>query len=409
MVRRTCNSWFSTLTTPKVHIHVLLQGEDQALSVTNAIARSFPLFTAKTPAPASRNVSVSLSAASEGRTTPLSEEIHSSLSTFADAIRQTARLVDTPTSELNTTALVKEIQAVADAFPETVQAEIISGEALLPAGLRALHGVGRAATAPPALASLSYTPAGSSSPKAKVALVGKGIVYDTGGLSLKSGANMCEMKSDMGGCAALLQAFRVLVESKCPIPVVFVGCIAENAIGPLAQRPDDIVVAHSGKTIELNNTDAEGRLVLADGVSWVAQTHEPTHIVDMATLTGAQMITTGMHHAAVLSSSPSLEATLLAAGQQSGDWAFPMIYAPEILMSEFDSKVADMKNSVKSRLNAQSSCAGHFIESHLPEAWKGEWAHVDIAGPSLRDGRATGYGVGMIVEAVRTLAKGHDQ
>jgi probable aminopeptidase NPEPL1 len=220
---------------------------------------------------------------------------------------------------------------------------------------------------------------------------------------------MPDMKTDMGGAGALLCAFSALVSSPTPpaFPITFVGCIAENAIGPLAQRPDDVVIAHSGKSIEINNTDAEGRLVLADGVSWVTSgAHAPTHVLDLATLTGAQMITTGMHHGALLSPAPAFEAALAAAGQASGDWLFPLLYAPELLLPEFDSKVADMKNSVASRTNAQASCAGHFIEAHLNERWTGEWAHVDIAGPSLRGGRATGFGVGLVWELVRKLGEG---
>jgi probable aminopeptidase NPEPL1 len=148
-----------------------------------------------------------------------------------------------------------------------------------------------------------------------------------------------------------------------------------------------------------------GRLVLADGVAYTTLHHAPTHVVDMATLTGAQMVATGMHHAGLVSRTQAFEDTIRAAGQRSGDWCFPLLYAPEILMPEFDSKVADMRNSVRSRTNAQSSCAGHFVEQHLKEDFTGEWAHVDIAGPSFRDGRATGFGVALVVELAKTLAK----
>ena len=172
--------------------------------------------------------------------------------------------------------------------------------------------------------------------------------------------------------------------------------MAENAIGPTAFRNDDILTMYSGKTVEINNCDAEGRLVLADGVAHATK-HIPNLdlVVDMATLTGAQLITTGRRHAGILANTHELEKRAVAAGLHSGDLCFPLVYAPELFKAEFKSEVADMKNSVKDRSNAQTSCAGHFIEDHLAEDYKGGWLHVDMAGPATRDRteRATGYGV----------------
>jgi probable aminopeptidase NPEPL1 len=125
----------------------------------------------------------------------------------------------------------------------------------------------------------------------------------------------------------------------------------------------------------------------------------------MATLTGAQLIATGMHHAGIMANSAEWEDAVYAAGQRSGDWCFPLLYAPELLMKEFDSKVADMKNSVKVRTNAQSSCAGHFVESHIQEDWQGQWCHIDIAGPSFRAERATGFGAALVIEVAKQLAR----
>jgi len=175
-------------------------------------------------------------------------------------------------------------------------------------------------------------------------------------------------------------------------------CLCENAIGPSAFRNDDILTMLSGKTVEVNNCDAEGRLVLADGVNHATKHIENLDcVIDMATLTGAQLIATGKKHAGILTNSLDVERRAVDAGLRSGDLVFPLLYAPELLISEFKSDFADMKNSVKDRSNAQTSCAGHFIEDHLEPDYKGGWMHVDMAGPANKGVRGTGYGVGLIL------------
>lgn len=159
---------------------------------------------------------------------------------------------------------------------------------------------------------------------------------------------------------------------------------------------------HSGKTVEINNTDAEGRLVLGDCVSYASKGDETgvgkvDIIVDMATLTGAQGIATGKRHAAILANTEDIERRTFEAGLRSGDFTYPILYSPELLKQEFNSNVADMKNSVKDRANAQTSCAGHFIESHLSEEYDGHWVHVDMAGPAKMNDRGTGFGVGLVL------------
>ena len=155
---------------------------------------------------------------------------------------------------------------------------------------------------------------------------------------------------------------------------------------------------YSGKTVEINNCDAEGRLVLGDGVAHATKHIENLDlVVDMATLTGAQLIATGKKHAGILCNTPEVEERAIKAGMHSGDLCYPLLYAPELLMDEFKSDVADMKNSVKDRSNAQTSCAGHFIEAHLAETYSGEWLHVDMAGPGTNGQRGTGFGVGLVL------------
>eukprot|EP00611_Tribonema_gayanum_P020540 TRINITY_DN3764_c0_g2_i1.p1 TRINITY_DN3764_c0_g2~~TRINITY_DN3764_c0_g2_i1.p1 ORF type:complete len:261 (-),score=96.21 TRINITY_DN3764_c0_g2_i1:226-1008(-) len=252
---------------------------------------------------------------------------------------------------------------------------------------------------------LSYTPPDGAAGK-PVAWVGKGIVYDTGGLSIKSKDGMPGMKTDMGGSAAVLCAFVAAVKrGGLNRPLSAILCMAENSVSAAATRPDDIHVMYSGKTVEINNTDAEGRLVLADGVAWAAKQLQPAVIVDMATLTGAQGVATGHRHAAIYCNDEKLEAAAQAAGRQCGDLTFPVPYAPEFFAAEFASAVADMKNSVACRSNAQVSCAAQFIGNHLEPFFEagGAWLHIDMAAPSHQGPRATGYGVALLCQLLDEL------
>ncbi|KAH8098727.1 manganese ion binding protein [Aureococcus anophagefferens] len=257
------------------------------------------------------------------------------------------------------------------------------------------------AVEPPALVVVSAKfPANAGGPSA--ALVGKGVVFDTGGLSLKISGGMVGMKSDCGGAAAVLGG----LEAACALgggayeEIHCLLCVAENAIGPDAMRCDDIVTFFSGLTCEINNTDAEGRLCLADGVARASTpgglgSRDVDVLIDMATLTGAQMVSTGQRHAAVFSDDEALEARAVAAGKRSGDLCHPLPFAPEICRAEFKSKVADMKNSVKDRMNAQASCAANFIYENVHADFQGSWLHVDLAGPSTAAERGTGFGVAL--------------
>lgn len=145
-------------------------------------------------------------------------------------------------------------------------------------------------------------------------------------------------------------------------------------------------------------------MVLADGVAFASKHLKPDLLLDIATLTGAQLITTGTTHAGFITPSESIEKALISSGKRTGDLVFPMLYCPELLMSQFDSKVADMKNSVKDRMNAQSSCAGHFVESHLHADFKGEYLHIDMAGPGGDNSTGSnGYGVALLYDLINNF------
>jgi probable aminopeptidase NPEPL1 len=205
------------------------------------------------------------------------------------------------------------------------------------------------------------------------------------------------MKGDMGGAAGVLGGFVAAVKSGAKQRIHAILCLAENSVAANAVRPDDILQMYSGKTVEVNNTDAEGRLVLADGVAYASKHLDPAVILDMATLTGAQLVSTGKRHASIVCTDEALENRTIAAGKSSGDLVHPLPYAPEFFRKEFRSVVADMKNSVKDRANAQASCAGQFVAEHLVD-FDGAWLHVDIAGPSGMDERGTGYGVALLLD-----------
>lgn len=356
-----------------------------ALASVLAAARAFSQFNASSGNVERRVVSI----VALGPDGPVKDE---RIPVALAATRYAARLTDTPTSTMHADALVHEARAVAERLG--VGLRIIQGHALDRLGFGGLWGVGKAATHLPALVALVHEPPGATR---TVAWVGKGIVYDTGGLSLKDRTSMVGMKGDMAGAATVLAAFEAAVRIGVPYRLVAVLCVAENSVGPDATRPDDILTLRSGKTVEVNNTDAEGRLVLADGLHWVSTTFQPDLAVDLATLTGAALVATGKNHAAIYANREDIERAIVAAGLTAGEPVHPMLYAPELHRREFRSAVADMKNSVKDRMNAQSSCAAQFIANHLPDP-PPPWVHVDMAGTSSDgEGRGTGYGVGLLL------------
>lgn len=408
---------------------VVLEDESHAGGAACALGRAFPLYSAKRRSAVRRRAASAL--AEDTEVAPGDEEagggdngppvmtiafatkdgpLSSGYDTFsaaAEGVRQACRLVDLPPASLTTTAFVGEALAAAErlnAEGATVETSVLSGDALREAGYGFLHGVGKAAEEPPALVVLSHVPEGGSG--RSVCLVGKGIVYDTGGLSLKSKEGMPGMKADMGGAAATLAAFEAAVRIGTEGQAIhLVLCLAENAIGPGAMRNDDILTCLSGLTCEINNSDAEGRLVLSDGVAHATAipsrlpglppNGQPDLLIDMATLTGAQLIATGKRHAGIVSNTEEVERQAVLAGRLSGDTVHPLPFVPEWYAAEFESKVADMKNSVKDRSNAQSSCAANFIYEHIHPEFNGGWLHVDLAGPAFIEDRGTGFGVGL--------------
>ena len=377
----------------KALVVLLLDDAAHLLPVANAVSRAIPAFTAKAEP---SKVKVALAAFGPDGA-PVVPDARVKLT--VRCARDAAILVDTPPSELHPTALAAAARA---ALGDGVEVTEYVGDELAARGLGGIHGVGKAAVEPPRLLIAQVGPRDADR---HVALVGKGITFDTGGLHLKQRGFMEGMKADMGGAAAVLGAFRVLAAERPSYRLSLLLCIAENAIDARSYKPDDILRMHSGKTVEINNTDAEGRLLLGDGVSWAARELGATLIIDAATLTGAQLIATGVVHAAVVSDDGALEDHAVAAGRTTGDLCHPLPFAPELYAHEFKSPVADLRNSVADRNNAQSSCAAQFVYAHLAGATAGRrWCHVDLAGPAFPKDRGTGFGVALLAELVRRAA-----
>jgi leucyl aminopeptidase len=262
-----------------------------------------------------------------------------------------------------------------------------------------LLGVNRGSEQPPRFIELSYAPEGA---RLSLALVGKGITFDSGGLCIKPATGMVTMKSDMAGAAAVAAAILVIAELGLPVAVTGYLCLAENMPSSLALRPGDVVTLRGGKTVEIINTDAEGRMVLGDGIC-LASEAKPDVIVDIATLTGAQMVALGSRVAGVMGNDDDFRSRVVAAGGAEGEdsWAMPL---PRDLRAGLDSTVADLAH--KADRWGGMLTAGLFLQEFVGEGIP--WAHVDIAGPSFNekgpDGvtpkGGTGYGVATLVNLV---------
>jgi probable aminopeptidase NPEPL1 len=370
-----------------LNVILAISDPEHALAAVLAASRCFPTYSG-TKDTKERSVTL-LILAPNGVVTD--ERGH--LAAAITGARFTASLVDMPPNILTPAHFVALAQETAAAMSNTA-ITVISGEDARDAGLGGIWGVGQASTSPPALVIIDYKPDNAQN---HVAWVGKGITYDTGGLSIKPKMGMVGMKADMGGAACVLGAVSAAAAREEPHRITAFLAIAENSVATNAMRPDDIITLYSGKSVEVNNTDAEGRLVLGDAIAYANKHFSADVIIDLATLTGAQLVATGQLHAGIYANNEAIESLTVAAGRASGELTHPLPYAPEFYKGEFKSALADMKNSVKNRANAQSSCAGQFVGNHLID-FDGDWVHIDIAGPATNlKGRGTGYGVGLLL------------
>jgi leucyl aminopeptidase len=317
----------------------------------------------------------------------------------AESVALVRDLVNDPPNKLYPESFAAKIKSTLT--PLGVKVQILDDKALKKMGMGCLLAVGQASEHLPRLVVMSWDGAGTAKGKKQkpLAFVGKGITFDSGGLNVKPYEGMMDMKMDMGGAATVTGLMAMLAKRKCKVPVVAVVALAENAISDEATRPSDIVTSYSGKTVEILNTDAEGRLVLADALTYIQQTFDPKLIVDLATLTGAIMISLGLNYCgAFVNDNPlweQLEKSSAATGEKI--WRMPL---DEMFRREMDSPFADIKNIGAGRYGGSCTAAaflGEFIDAGRP------WAHLDIAGVAMSKATptcpvpfASGYGIKLL-------------
>ncbi len=325
--------------------------------------------------------------------------------TLSRAVYLTRDLQTTPGGDLRPTQLAKK--AVDLAKELKIKATIWDDKKLRQEGLNGIVSVGQGSDDPPCLIVLDYQPKNTKAPT--LVLVGKGITFDTGGISLKPGAGMEEMKYDMSGAASVLGAMQAIAELKAPVRVVAVIAAAENMPSGTAIRPGDIYRAYNGKTVEVLNTDAEGRLVLADALHFAKQ-YNPDAVVDVATLTGAVIIALGGVASAVMGNDGNLIDAFKTASAQVGERAWELPLYGEY-GEDMKSKIADIKN-IGGRRDGGSQKGGAFLNYFVEDAYP--WIHVDIAGSSMQPqdqgahcptGAGSGVPTRSLVELSRNFAR----
>ena len=314
-------------------------------------------------------------------------------------------LANAPPNELTPEALGVRAQALNIAH---MTAEVLDPRGIDELGMGALSAVGRASRNGPRLIVLHYEPERVTDAALTVGLVGKAITFDAGGISLKPALNMQDMKGDMAGGAAVIGGIAAIADLGLPVRTIGVVAAAENLVSGDSFRPGDILRAANGKTIEITNTDAEGRLVLADAL-WYVRREDATHVLDLATLTGAMELALGDLYAGVFANDDGWREQIVAAGERSGDnvWPFPL---HRRYRRYVDSAFADMMNSSDLK-QAAPALAAEFLHEFAGDA---PWAHIDMAGPAFLERSrgdylwqrgGTGYGVRLIVELAHALAQ----
>ncbi len=323
---------------------------------------------------------------------------------LTDAVAFTRDLISEPANVIYPESFVSRARAAFDGVSGT-RIEVLDVAAMEKLGMGAILAVGQGSARPPRLFAVEYKGPGIAADSRPIALVGKGITFDSGGISIKAAAGMWRMKMDMSGAAAVTGAVLALARAKAPVHVVAIAALAENMPDGRAARPGDIVRSLSGKTIEIINTDAEGRLVLADAVAYAERRYRPAAIVDVATLTGSMVTALGAQYAGLFSRHDKLADALLASGQATDEalWRMPLHPAYADIMK---SDIADISNAAEGA-NPGAGLGAHFIGAFLlPET---PWVHLDIAGRAwaredqpLTPKGAAGFGVRLLDQFVRT-------
>jgi leucyl aminopeptidase len=310
---------------------------------------------------------------------------------ITDAVIYARDLVNSNAHEITPEFLEKEARKLSG--NKSVSLEILTEKELKKNGLNLLFAVGQASPTPPRLIIIDYN--GNPRLNKKVAIAGKGITFDSGGQNLKPTGHIEPMRIDMAGAAVVLGVMKCLIESKTKINVTGIIAAAHNAIGSNAFFPGDVYTSYSGKTVEILSTDAEGRLVLADALSYCVKNYTPTEIIDFATLTGGILSALGELIAGLFSNNETLAHSLFSSGEYTGErlWRFPLY---KEYCDSLKSDIADLRNLSKFKKGYASSITGAaFIKEFIGDT---PWAHIDIAGTAYNEGQCRGdvsqYGTG---------------
>jgi len=317
------------------------------------------------------------------------------LEKLGDGVVTTRNLVSEPANVIYPETLAEEAKKLRDLG---VEVEVLGEKQMKKLGMGALLGVGQGSVRESQLVTMRWNGAGDAKQR-PVAFVGKGVTFDSGGISIKPAQGMEDMKWDMAGSGVVIGLMHALAARKAKVNAVGVVGLVENMPSGSAQRPGDIVTSMSGQTIEVINTDAEGRLVLADALWYCQQTFKPQAIVDLATLTGAIIIALGTHHAGLFSNNDTLAERLIAAGKATGEllWRMPLSEAYD---KQINSEAADMKN-IGGR-NGGSITAAQLLQRFVKDV---PWAHLDIAGVTWSDKDAPTVPKGATAFGVRLLER----
>jgi leucyl aminopeptidase len=320
---------------------------------------------------------------------------------YSEAANRARDLQNTPSNVATPSFLAARAEEIA-ADSEALSAEMLGLEEIHGKGMGGLLAVSQGSVEEPRLIVLRYSGGGGGP---TLGLVGKGVTFDTGGISLKPSQGMQEMKMDMTGAAAVLEAVGAIAELGLALELIAVIPSSENMPSGAAIKPGDVITQFNGKTVEVNNTDAEGRLILADALAYAIELGAE-RLVDVATLTGAIEVALGSTYAGLMSNDDQLAAALLRAGEESGELVWRMPLHPEYL-ELMKGSVADLSNLSSKRGKGGALTAGAFLGEFVGET---PWAHLDIAGAYLDNGRAyvgndaNGFGVRLLVELARHLA-----
>ncbi|MFL6089840.1 MAG: leucyl aminopeptidase [Aeromicrobium sp.] len=321
----------------------------------------------------------------------------------SEAVDQARDWVNTAPGDLRPPAFAEAIKAWAG---DSTRVTIWDERKLERERCGGIIAVGAGSDVPPRLVQLTYRPASASAKKAlpHLVLVGKGITFDSGGLSIKTGGGMQTMKMDMAGAAGVVGAVAAIARLGLPIRVTAIACLAENMPSGSATRPGDVLKMRNGATVEVLNTDAEGRLVLGDGLALAAEV-KPDAIVDVATLTGACIVALGERTAGVMSNNDDLRAKVVAAADAAGESVWPLPITQEMAGKVTSSKIADLRQH-NPKPAGGALFAAAFLRSFVGNA---PWAHLDIAGPAFNEDGPYGYtptgGTGFAVRTLVALAE----